>query len=242
MSFHAVNPDGIAGSKKHRPFLVSGLVGLAVIVMSLVLLAVFPSKAFRLPHGFMTPIIAFEFIQDKEDVNALFGPADSPVRGNTIRKMNLGNRLDFGYMILYGSFLFILCLQTYLLTGKRWFLLGGLVSFIVLAADMLENVQLLGITALLAEGNFGEHLRLLRFFTWLKWGGIVAVFLVLLPFFLRAGRFGKVISGVVLSSLALGAAAFFRPGIANELFSLSVMATFLMTITFCFTYARQEGP
>lgn len=242
MSLHAVNPDVKAGSKRRRPFLVSGLVGLAVIVMSAVLLTVFPSKASRLPHGFMTPIIAFEFIQDKDDVDALFGPADSPVRENTIRKMDLGNRLDFGYMILYGSFLFIFCLQTYLLTGKRWFLLGGLASFAVLAADMLENVQLLGITALLAEGNFDGHLRLLHLFTWLKWGGIVAVFLILLPFFIREGRFGKVISGIVFSSLALSAAAFFHPGIANELFSLSVMAMFLMTITFCFTYTRQETP
>jgi len=242
MSRDAAGPDGKAEPKRHRPFLASGLAGLAVVVTSLVLMTVFPAKAPRLPEGFFTPIIAFEFIQDKEDVSALFGPAGSQIRQSTIRKMDLGNRLDFGYMVLYGAFLFIFCLQTYLLTGKRWFLLGAFMTFVILAGDVLENIQLLGITALLASGNFDGQLRLLHLFTWLKWGGIVAVFLILLPFFSSMGRFGKVICGAVLLTLVLSVAAFFRPGLANELFSLSVMAVFLMTIGFSFTFTRQEAP
>jgi hypothetical protein len=240
MALEGPESIGKAGLKKHRPFLVSGLVGLAVILMSLTLMAVFPAKVPELPQGFLTPIIAFEFIQDKADVNALFGPSGSPARENTIRKMDLGNRLDFGYMILYGSFLFILCLQTYLLTGRRWFLLGSVLTFVILGGDMLENVQLLGITALLSTGNFDEQLRMLHFFTWLKWGGIVVVFLILVPSLVHMGRRGKIICASVFCALILGIAAFFHPGIANELFSLAIMVIFLLTIFSCLTYTLKE--
>ncbi|HQJ09140.1 MAG TPA: hypothetical protein PLF54_09075 [Deltaproteobacteria bacterium] len=70
----------------------------------------------------------------------------------------------------------------------------------------------------------------------------LAVVLILLPFFSSVSRFGKSFCGAVLSSLAMSAAAFFRPGLASELFSLSVMVVFLMTIGFSLACTRQEAP
>jgi len=49
----------------NRPFLKVGYVGLLVIIMSVTLVIIFPSKASKMPDGFFTPIIAFEFIQTK---------------------------------------------------------------------------------------------------------------------------------------------------------------------------------
>lgn len=64
----------------NRPFIKAGIVGLLVIVMSIVLLAVFPSKAVRLPDGFFTPIIAFEFIETKApDAEKILITPDCPL-------------------------------------------------------------------------------------------------------------------------------------------------------------------
>jgi hypothetical protein len=62
MSLEGPESDRKAGLKGHRPFLASVLVGLALILMSLALMAVFPAKAPELPRGFLTPLIAFEFV------------------------------------------------------------------------------------------------------------------------------------------------------------------------------------
>jgi len=85
----------------NRPFKKIGFVGAAVITMSLILLAVFPSNGSKLPEGFFTPIIAFEFIQTKAEVFQLFVSTDGTIRREMVDAMNLGNQLDYIYMVLY---------------------------------------------------------------------------------------------------------------------------------------------
>jgi hypothetical protein len=226
----------------NRPFRMSALLGAAVILMSLALLAAFPPRAPAMPRGFFTPVIAFEFIQDRQEVHALFGIPGSPVRDEVVSRMDLGNRLDFVFMVLYGAFLFSFGMEACRASGKRRYLLACPVAVAVLAGDVFENIQLLGITRMLDAGDFEHQLSLLRLFTWIKWGGIVAVFLILLPFVARAGRLGKATSGFMLASTLSGLTAFFFRGLANELFALSVQATFLLMISLCFAYRGSEVP
>lgn len=215
-----------------RPFLFSGIIGICVILCSVVLLLVFPGRASKLPHGFVTPIIAFEFIQTPQEVLDLFGPQGTIDHARLVKAFDLGNRIDFLYMALYCAFLFVFSMKVARLRGKRVYRLGGVLSLLILAGDLLENVLLLGITARLPTGAFDTQLMLLRFFTWQKWGGIALVFLILAPHFSGGGRFSRAIAACSVLSAVLALAAFLHRGVLNEIFSLSVAVVFLLMISY----------
>lgn len=218
----------------------SGVVGLLVVAMSIGLLAVFPSTAPNMPEGFFTPIIAFEFIQTRAEVFGMFTQADGAesVNETMIAAFDLGNRLDYIYMGLYSVFLVLFSLTCARISGKKYFYAATALSLVVLAGDALENIQLLGITSYLKNGlNSGEletHLGLLYRFTWMKWGGLAAIFLVLAPWFLRGGRFSKAIGLSAIACAGLGLAAFFHRSVITEIFGLSVGVMFLLMIIYCF--------
>jgi hypothetical protein len=223
-----------------RPFLLAGIIGLGVVLCSVVLILVFPGKAGKLPDGFFTPIIAFEFMQTPQEVIDLFGPPETIQHEYLVKAMDLGNRIDFLYMILYSAFLFAFCMKVAALRGKGIYKLGGILALVILAGDLLENLQLLGITSLLGTGDFTRELFLLRVFTWQKWGGIVLVFILLLPHFIRDGRLSRAIGAFSVLSAVLAPAAFLHRGVLNEIFSLSVMVVFLLMISYSFLYRRLQ--
>ena len=220
----------------NRPFIKAGIVGLLVIVMSIVLLAVFPSKAVRLPDGFFTPIIAFEFIETKAEVFQLFVATDGSVRGSMIHAMDLGNRLDYIYMCLYSLFLLLFAVKCGQISGKKYYYIGAAVALLVLFADAFENIQLLGITAGIDSGDFGAQLVRLHIFTWVKWGGISAIFMVLAPWFMKGSMFSRVIGVTGIVSFILGIVSFLHRSIINEIFGLSVALMFILMIIYCFTF------
>jgi hypothetical protein len=219
-----------------RPFILSGIIGIMVIITSVILLAIFPGRGPKLPEGFFTPIIAFEFIQTPQEVMDLFGQAGSPEQQRLIKAMNLGNRIDFLYMVLYTAFLFVFCKRVAFIREKKVYYLGCLLTPVILAGDFLENLQLLGITSQLGSGGFEHQLVLLKVFTWQKWGGITLIFLVLVPYFLKGHTLSMVIAACSSVAACLYVAAFFYPGMANELFSLSVAVVFLLMISYSFLY------
>ncbi len=58
---------------KKRPFFIPGLVGLAVILVSVLNLLVFPQTSPEQIEGLRSPIIAFEFAETVEEISTLFG-------------------------------------------------------------------------------------------------------------------------------------------------------------------------
>jgi hypothetical protein len=225
-----------------RPFILAGIIGICVIATSVVLLRVFPGRANKTPPGFFTPIIAFEFIRTPQEVIDLFGPSESPTHQELIRAMDLGNRIDFLYMVFYNAFLFVFCRKVASLIGGKVYLLGSVMTFVILAGDFLENIQLLGITSRLNSGGFEPQLALLRVFTWQKWGGIVVVFLILLPYFLKGSILSRAIAACSALCAVLGVMAYMYRGMANELFSLSVALVFLLMISYSFLYHTPGRP
>ncbi len=226
--------------KMDRPFKKVGYVGLMVLVMSIILVITFPSKAPKMPDGFFTPIIAFEFIQTKAEVFQLFAGTDGIVLHSVIDAMNLGNQLDYIYMCLYSAFLLLFCFKCAGLSEKKFYYIGAVISFVVLAGDAMENVQLLGITAGIESGDFDTQLNLLYLFTWIKWGGIAAVFLVLVPWFAKGGLFSKTIGMTGSVTIAMGVLAFLNRSMITEIFSLAVGLMFLFMIVYCFKFKSDE--
>lgn len=76
----------------NRPFKPVGYLGLSVILMSLVLLMVFPSQAPWMMDGFFTPILAFEFVASKSEISQMFGFSGALDQQRFVAAMDLGNR------------------------------------------------------------------------------------------------------------------------------------------------------
>jgi len=220
----------------NRPFLKAGYLGLLVFAMSIILLIIFPSKASRLPDGFFTPVIAFEFIETPAEVFQMFASTDGTIHQAMVAAMNLGNELDFIYMVLYSTFLLLFCLKCAEISSQKFYYMGAVIAVAVLFADALENIQLMGITTNLDTGNFKQFLAWLHVFTWIKWGGISAIFLVLFFWFIKGGLFSKVIGMTGILSAAAGVLAYLNRSVVNEIFSLTVAMMFLLMIVYCFVY------
>ncbi|MDD9301604.1 MAG: hypothetical protein HUK40_04355 [Desulfobacter sp.] len=168
----------------NKPFKRVGFLGVVVIGMSLFLGTVFPDKAPWMMDGFSTPILAFEFVQSKDEVIRLFGLSNSESqpsgaqsnRSSMILAMDSGNGLDYIYMVLYASFLFFFSLVCRKITGQALYYAASLMAVVILFADAFENIQLLSITSKMSRLDFAKELTFLHWFTWIKWGGISLVF------------------------------------------------------------------
>lgn len=215
--------------------MVPGFIGLAVMLVSVISLFVFPQTSPGQIEGLRTPIIAFEFAETVEEINTLFGANGSPEQADMIRKMDQGNYLDYLYMLLYSGFLFSFAGLAAKQTSQKWVYAGAVLAVLALIGDALENVQLLAITANLQSGDFVDALTRLQGFTWLKWGSLAVYFLVISVWLWRNGRFAKLIAVVAELTFLLGLFAFVARGFITELFALSVALTFLLMIVFCFT-------
>ena len=217
------------------------ILGLCVICFSIVLLFVFPTDVPKLPDGFSTPIIAFEFAKTQEEVAGLFGPQNSREREDLVSAMNRGNALDYLYMILYTAFLFEIA-RAFRKTRDSLPPLAVMgLCVAVLVSDALENVVLFAITGKLATLDFESELRLLGFFTWAKWGGLALIFLLLIPLAFPFGKLGKTIASLSITCAVVAMAAFLHKGMANEIFSLNVALLFLLYFAFCLMQNRREA-
>ncbi len=219
-----------------KPFKKIGFIGAAVLVMSIVLLFVFPSEAPWLMDGFFTPIIAFEFVETPGEVQQMFGPINSPERENMVGAMDSGNRLDYIYMVLYSLFLFTFSIQCARERKSGLFYIGAILAVVALAGDFLENRQLLGITSKLGSGDFGAELHYLNIFTWLKWGGLSMIFLILTAYFIKGNLYSKIVGLLGCLPFILAVLAWAHRSILNEIFALSLALMFVLSIVYCFTH------
>ena len=224
----------------NRPFMKVGFLGLLVIGMSIVLLMVFPSRAPWMMDGFFTPIIAFEFVQSQNEVYKLFGLPESLDQLSMIKAMDFGNRLDYIYMVLYTFFLFSFSFVCAKNTGQRYFYAASTLSIVILVADAIENIQLLKITAKIISQNFGKELFFLHWFTWIKWGGITVVFLILAPYFLKGRTYSKLIAVTGVSCFVLSVFAYFNRSVLNEMMGQSIALMFVMMIVYSFIYKTES--
>ena len=191
--------------------------------MSLILTLIGPRATGPLPDGFITPVMAFEFAESAAEVTTLFEPEGSAAA------MDRVNRWDFLFMTLYSLFLVTFALAAALDSGQFTLWFAAALAPLILLADVMENVQLLNLTAQLSLGGGMEPaLARLHLFTWLKWGGLAVYNLLLIPYFRRLdSRWRLVRLAAALPALAVGVALISR-GLANELLALAVGLMFLL--------------
>lgn len=219
---------------RDRLFLISGILGVGALVMTLVLSLIGPRQTGVMPPGFITPVMAFEFAASEAEVYRLFEPEGSAAA------MDRVNRWDFLYMALYSAFLGTFALAVARRTDRLYFYIPAALALVILYADALENVQLLGLTYRmeLDGGSLAATLDRLHFYTWLKWGGLAVYFLLLAPYFRGlSGRWRWVWLPALLPAV-LAAVAFLNRGLPNELMALAIGVMFLLLTVYAVRVAR----
>ena len=218
---------------RDRFFLLSGIIGIGALAMTLFLSLIGPRQTGPLPDGFLTPVMAFEFAESEAEVYRLFEPEGSAAG------MDRVNRWDFLYMALYSSFIGIFALAAARRTGRLLFYAAAVLALVILLADAMENIQLLGLTyrMQLDGGSLAATLDRLRLYTWLKWGGLAIYFLLIAPYFYTQSGAWRWVWLVALLPAFFASAALLTRGMANELMALSIGFLFLLLTV----YAVKQG-
>ena len=162
--------------------------GLVMVVLSVVLLIVFPAApAKRNLPGIQSPIIGFELARTPEHVADILGDPGTPQREEYAARMDRGNRGDYLFMLAYAAFHAAIALRLAAL-GR----LGRslLIVLLVLAADMvifdgLENLELLFLSKAAPSPEMEASLARLHVFTLLKWYAIFGSAALVAPFLWR---------------------------------------------------------
>ncbi len=209
---------------RDRLFLIAAILGLGAIAMTLVLALIGPRQIGPLPPGFITPVMAFEFAETPAEVLTMFQPAGAAAA------MDRVNRWDFLYMALYNAFLGVFALAAARHSGRRFFYLPAALALVILAADALENVQLLGLTyrTTLDGGSLDALLGRLRFYTWLKWGGLALYGLLIAVYFRGLPGRWRWVAPVVVLPAVLAVLAVVARGLPHELMALAIGVMFVV--------------
>lgn len=175
-------------SRERAAVWILRIAGTAMLVLSVVVLALFPTDAARrnLP-GIQSPIIGFELATTPEQVADLLGDPGTPERAERAARMDRGNRFDFLFLLAYAALHAGIALR---LAAAGGLPRGVLVVLLFLATtmalfDALENRELLILSHAAPSPEMTAALARLRVFTLVKWYAIFGSAAVLAPFLRR---------------------------------------------------------
>ncbi len=174
---------------KNHPLGKIGLFVIPIIIFIILMEMFFPDLA---PEGFQSFILAFEFAQTPADINNLFGNLSA----EEIWKTDVGNYLDYGYMILYTSLLISAFNKLAKELNIKYLRIGIYISILVFLSDFIENIFLLKLTTnYLDSGQEAEmisNLHFLNIFTWAKWFSLSILFALLYSIFYKEKWYIKI--------------------------------------------------
>jgi hypothetical protein len=230
-----------------NPLRPLGFVGVAMALCALVVTVLSPQAMGPLPHGLVTPVLAFELAKDVHEVETMFGAPASTERAAWVAAMRAGTLADFGLLTLYGILLAGIARRLARAMGAAGHTLDisstavrrahVAVSVAVAAAllDVLENRELLLILESLAHDTRDYDGALLRlgWVVWPKWLALGAWFVLLSPELVRAG--GALRLAAMAGSLGAltGVLAAMRAGNIAEVMALSIAIGMVALVPGC---------
>jgi len=159
-----------------------------VFVLSIVLLTLMPSKPVtaNVP-GFGSAVIGFELATEPAHVFGILGVAGAPERPEQVRRMDLGNRIDYLFMLAYATLYagIALLLAAHGRIGRGITALLLALAVLMFLGDAMENRQLLLLSQLTDPAVMAPPLAALGCWTHLKWYAIYAASLLVAPFIWR---------------------------------------------------------
>ncbi|QGY47066.1 hypothetical protein GM418_26415 [Maribellus comscasis] len=221
---------------KNYPLAKTGFFVIPLVVFTIVMGIFFPESA---PEHFSSFIIAFEFAQSPDDINLLL----SPLSAKEIRQVDVGNYLDFGFMIVYTALLikaFEKCAQ---LLDKKILKTGIFIAIVVLISDVAENIFLLRLTSNHINQSLNSeimsNLDYLKIFTWTKWISLSVLFTFFYALVYNLRWLFKIIGVIFLFPLLyLIAAPEQSPEMLSN-FTNSIFLCFFTLIIFLFLYRKK---
>ena len=218
---------------KNHPFGINGLFAFPLLVFVVLMGNYFPLKT---PEGYQSFIIAFEFAKTIQDINLLF----SGLSANEIQRIDIGNYIDFGFMLTYSLFLIFLFKKASIVFNKKWLKVGILLAMLALFSDILENLILLKITGIylanLNESLFSPLLEKLHLITWLKWGTLAFTFLFFAVELIKNNWLLKTVAFFCILPFAFGIWALGNSPVSISAFTNSIFAVFAFLVIFSFFY------
>lgn len=218
---------------KNRLFSKNGLLAVPLLVLMVLMRLYFPKIA---PEGFQSFIAAFEFAKTPEQIHILF----NGFTATDFRNADIGNYLDFGFMLIYSLFLFQFFKIATKYFGKKWLVAGIPLTIVVLFADISENICLLQITSIYTpEINATELLPLLQMLhiiTWIKWGGLAIIFALFSIKLMGKNILSSIESIVFIGPAILSFWAITNDPVGISNFVLSVNLAFFLLILYSFRF------
>lgn len=177
------------------------LAGIALLIITVMMTLVGPGNVTGMPEGFVTPIMAFEFLRSPQEVYSMFDitlqesstgivPACQALTSEAsyrIATLDAINHLDSGYILAYTAFIVFLGSMRFG-SNRKGLSIVWILAVLAMVFDILENIALLGITEALnyclvwSENQNGPAIienwvHLLIPFTHIKWASIGLAFL-----------------------------------------------------------------
>lgn len=192
------------------PFSKLGFFAIPLILCIVAMGIFFPKEH---PEEYSSFIIAFEFAKTSEEVTNLFSlltPAadasESLSVAEKIAGLNIGNYVDFFFMVCYTAFVFLFFRKAADHYSLKWLKLGMPLAIIALICDIGENIHLIKIaSAFPEEAIMSNYLNALPFFVWTKWLALaVACGLGSIAFLMGKKLITKLLAFVLIIPILLG--------------------------------------
>ena len=197
----------------------------------------FPKEA---PEGFPSFIVAFEFAQTPADLQLLLGNFSS----NAIHKIDVGNFLDFGFMLTNTALLILSFLKFSKTFHKKWLKLGAGLAIIIFLADFSENIFLRRLTdnflTSAPEETIVSNLTGLHIFTWIKWGVLAVAFSLFYSIFCKRKWYIGIVGIVFIFPLFLLVAAPEHTPQILTIFTNTIFLCFALLIVYLFMYRKKR--
>ena len=220
-----------------HPFSKTGMLAIPLLLFTLLMGQFFPKEA---PEGFSSFIIAFEFAQTPADLEQLLGNLSA----KAIHKIDVGNYLDFGFMLTYTTLLILSFLNFSKERNKKWLKLGVIPAIIVLLGDFTENIFLLRLTDNYLSAAPDEivllNLTRLHISTWIKWGSLSVCFALIASLFFNMKWYNKVTGIVFLLPLLLLMTMMDHRPYMLSFYTNSIFLCFILLTVYLFVFRKEH--
>ena len=195
-----------------------------------------PAKA---PQEYNSVILAFEFVSDDQELAEVF----SPLTTEDLYDLDRLNKVDFGFMLMYGLFLISVVFGLRKSLNQDWLKYLSIVIVLIVAADLLENLQLLHLTEAYRTGitNNQDVIDILAVSTWTKWV-LLAITLACIGYALIIAHRYKWAGYALFLPLIFGTSAIaLKTSMIEDTFGTSIFLCFFILWVLSLTYRDPSG-